>query len=167
LNRNIVTEEIESKKESRECLVHNNKKIGKIRFVEVISEGELKESLKKYGYGVYYISLVVENIKCFLKDIESIGWYLHPESLSSYEESNKIWLSRPESPILFEIIENDKLYFMEETFVDEVFIPEHICPSEFIDSLKIENLKSASISEGRIRIQNDFFSVKDFYEEIN
>lgn len=167
LNRNIITGEVEVKQESRECVVYNGKNIGKIKFVEVISEGELSEALKKYGYGVFYISLTVENIKDFLREVENIGWYLHPESLASYEESNKIWLSRPESPILFEIIEKSNINTNEDTFVDEVFIPEHICPAEFIESLKVKNLESASIMEGRIRIGNDFFSVNDFYEEIN
>jgi|GEM_PF-5636866 len=169
-NRGVKTEEIKIKEEAKEFYVDNNKGIAGIRFVELKEGNVYKGFPLEDVYGIHHFGLAVTNIKEFLKNIEDVAWYLHPMSISTYESSKRVWLSKEGAPFLLEIIEDPlkcSNFSEKEGFVNEIFFPESNFDNALINSLETKELKVANLSEWRIRVEDNFFTIEDFYDEIN
>lgn len=169
-NKGVKTEEIKIKEDAKECYVDNNKGFAGIRFVELREEKIYKSFPLKEIYGIHHFGIAVENIKGFLKEIEDVAWYLHPMSISTYESSKRVWLSKEGAPFLLEIIEDPlkcSNFSEKEGFINEIFFPEANFENSLVNSLKTKELKVANLSEWRIRVGDNFFTIEDFYDEIN
>lgn len=168
-NRGIKVEEIIKKDGLRQFYADNSNKRARLLFVEVTGEKSYKNSYINHGFGIHHVAIITKDIKLFLENLNS-SWLLHPASIKSYEDSKKIWLTKANYPILLEIFEDSKKYQElknSEGFIKEIFLPIDPQEKNLIEILETEELKSATLSEGRIRIDSDFFTVRDFYEELN
>lgn len=170
INKGLEIEEIKINGDVKEYYVDNKKGFAGIRFVE-LNEGQVyKDFPLENIYGIHHLAIVVENIKEFLKEIQSTVWYLHPMSISTYEKFKRVWLSKEGAPFLLEIIEDpEKSSFCldKEGFINEIFFPESTFDKELVKALNTKELKEAKLSEWRIRVDDVFFTIEDFYDEIN
>lgn len=170
LNRGISVQDIEVNGGTKRLFVNGGKDKGKLLFIEVIGDGIYKSYLARRGYGIHHAGILVDDIREFLHRANHKGWYLHTASIDAYEESKKVWLVRPGFPVLLEIMEGDEKNSQLEitgSFIDEIFLPDNENGRSLIEILDLKEMKTACLSESRIHIGEEYFVVRDFYEELS
>ncbi len=169
INKQIKVGEIIINESEKRFYVDGGKERAKLLFVQVLGEGSFNDSLEKHGFGIHHAGIVVKNIRKFLGDIKSKGWYLNTISIDTYEEKKKVWLTRPGYPILLEVFEDKekhKRLNVMESFIEGVFLPDTCHDKSLMEILGTKELQIANLCESKLKIGDDFYSVRDFYDEI-
>ncbi len=169
INKQIKVGEIIINESEKRFYVDGGKERAKLLFVQVLGEGSFNDSLEKHGFGIHHAGIVVKNIRKFLGDIKSKGWYLNTISIDTYEEQKKVWLTRPGYPILLEVFEDKekhKRLNVMESFIEGVFLPDTCHDKSLMEILGTKELQIANLCESKLKIGDDFYSVRDFYDEI-
>lgn len=89
---------------TREIYVGSSSQDGKVLLLESIGPGPYASALQRRGPGLHHVALRVEDLGSFVRSLGSSAWLLHPISLSSFAESETVWLARPGTPVLIELI---------------------------------------------------------------
>ncbi len=169
VNKEIKVGNIMKNPSEKRFYVDGGRERAKLLFVEVLGPGSFYNSLKKHGYGIHHAGIVVDNIRKFLEKIKSEGWYLNTISIDTYEEKRKVWLTRPGYPILLEVFEDKekhkKLNVME-SFIEGIFLPDTCHDKSLIEILGTKEMQTANLCESRLKIEGEFYSIRDFYDEI-
>lgn len=170
INKQIKVGDIALSSSEKRLYVDGGKERARLLFIEVLGKGSFYNSLKKHGYGIHHAGIVVKNIRGFLKSIKSKGWYLNTVSIDTYEENKKIWLTRPGYPILLEVFEDadkHKRLDVMESFIETVFLPDTCDDKSLMEILGTKELHIANLCESKLKIGEEFYSIRDFYDEIS
>lgn len=82
-------------------------KVPALLLMQAVEEGPYKRALEKRGTGLHHIGCVCGNIDDELASGAAKQMLLHPISLKTYRRGT-IWLYRPGTPYLIELMENEE-----------------------------------------------------------
>lgn len=136
---------------------------GRLLLIEPIGDGPYKTAYAKRGAGLHHIAINVDNIHTFSEKISGSGWYLHPASLNSFQKHKTIWLARPATPLLVEVVQRKPMAHSGSTeFVSKIDLPLPKDRPSLIKALGIDQLHLSQERFGFVTIQGVRYKLKDF-----
>jgi hypothetical protein len=115
--------------------------------MQAVAEGPYKMALEKRGTGLHHIGCVCGNIDEELASGAAKQMLIHPISLKTIKRGT-IWLYRPGTPYLIELMENEEQNVIRHSKVllmlpAPIYIPEYA--SEIPGNLVVKNSSGGSI----------------------
>jgi hypothetical protein len=140
---------------TKEIYIGEQNQTSKLLLLQPIGDGPYKDAIEKRGPGLHHIALDVMEMESFIYNLAGTGWYLHPRSLEFYQSLNMVFLARPNTPFMIEVLKT-KMLENPDSFIDHIELQ---CPRQsMLETLCCDNLSGGEVAKLTINNTKHFVS---------
>lgn len=155
--------EVFSSEGTKEVYIGPTSASGRLLLIEPIGEGPYRQALTKRGPGIHHIAIHVDDAVEFTDHIAGSGWYLHPKSLSTFEQYETLWLARPGVPLLVEVVQYKSMTRSESPeFVSQIEVSLPKSKPQLASAIGLDQFRPSLEPDVFITIGGDRRRLKDF-----